>query len=300
MNSKINQGGSIMKNKTGMRDMMPTIITVIIGICVIAGLVIASNYRKDDKVDMFIKESVNQELESSLEDIKQVSVKVSSTDIIVKPTNEDKLSVQLIGDLTVNNKKLIPTLKMERKGKELLISVHRESTIAFAYFKGDVNLIVNVPSTDLEMLSLDGSSSDFSINGIKVVTLSCHTSSGDIEVEDINVAHMVADASSGSIKVTDFQGAINGETSSGDIEIDLNALVGDVRLDASSGDVELTIPSDSNFKFDAEVSSGDIETEFPITIRGKAKDDEVHGTHGSGDYEISMEASSGNLTLKKK
>jgi len=91
-----------------------------------------------------------------------------------------------------------------------------------------------------------------------------------------------ASSVSGSIR---YQGKINPD--------------GRYSLKTTSGQVEMTLPSDSSFELEADTFSGHIDSDFPIEISGKIVTREFHGVVNKGGARISLSSFSGNIKLRK-
>lgn len=153
-------------------------------------------------------------------------------------------------------------------------------------YKGDLSL--NLSSGNLDM------DERFDVN-----TLAIDLSSGNITLDEIHSEETIIDVSSGSLVINSFTGDIDGEISSGNIEIDFLEFDNDIKFDASSGSVEITLPKDSNFDFSASKSSGSIEIEFDLNDYSKSNH-KIQGTVGSGGNEIDLDVSSGSILIDKK
>ncbi len=75
---------------------------------------------------------------------------------------------------------------------------------------------------------------------------------------------------------------------------------GRYELKTHSGDVRMTIPAGSAFDFEANTFSGDIDSDFEITVVGKISPKEIRGTVGKGGATVALKTFSGNVDLKKK
>ena len=64
-------------------------------------------------------------------------------------------------------------------------------------------------------------------------------------------------------------------------------------LDASSGDVTLYLPKQSDVKIEVDTSSGDFESDISFSKSGDTY------TLGSGDNTISIDTSSGDIYVKE-
>ena len=67
-----------------------------------------------------------------------------------------------------------------------------------------------------------------------------------------------------------------------------------------SGDVFIYIANDVGFELEAETFSGDIESEFPLTMSDTNSKREVNGVYGDGSALIEASTFSGSVTISKE
>jgi len=131
------------------------------------------------------------------------------------------------------------------------------------------------------------------------VTVDGILDSGNAEVSGVDAANV--QSSSGNVTVRDVAGAVNVEVSSGNADLDGiggtaqvrvnsgNATVGlaepaDVRVEADSGNVEVTVP-DGAYQVTAQTDSGDVTSDV-------TSDD-------TADHELDLRADSGDVTIHR-
>ncbi|MFQ6117616.1 MAG: DUF4097 domain-containing protein, partial [Candidatus Bipolaricaulia bacterium] len=93
--------------------------------------------------------------------------------------------------------------------------------------------------------------------------------SGDIELEKI-AGRAAVDVGSGDLHLKEMGSDIAVDAGSGDITVE--SAIGDHArwaLEAGSGDVSLLLPRDSQFELRAEIDSGEVESDLPLTVSGK-------------------------------
>jgi DUF4097 and DUF4098 domain-containing protein YvlB len=162
-------------------------------------------------------------------------------------------------------------------------------------------------------------SGDVHIKGAKK-GVECHSVSGDVEAYDV-VGDADLHSVSGEVTASRVEGSIEAETVSGDMRltevseamvVKAKALSGEVIYDGTinpdgryslkshSGDIRMTIPGSSAFDLEAKTFSGDIETEFEITISGKMSKKKIRGSVNGGGADVDLSTFSGDVVLKKK
>jgi len=128
------------------------------------------------------------------------------------------------------------------------------------------------------------------------------TSSGKIDAENVE-GIVTARASSGNIKILEARGGVKTlRTSSGEIWVELEEIyegILEMSFQSTSGDINLSIPSDTAADIDISTTSGRITTDFAVTILGTMERNERRGTIGGGGILIKLRATSGDVTLGK-
>jgi DUF4097 and DUF4098 domain-containing protein YvlB len=140
--------------------------------------------------------------------------------------------------------------------------------------------------------------------------------SGDITLDRIG-GDIRLQTGSGALEVTDPGGKLEANTSSGDITIRGGAA--DIRTHSSSGDVSvvgnpgannywdfhtvsgdvvLQVPPAASFRLYARSSSGEIQSEVPVSMEGTSGKHEFRARIGDGKARVEVTSSSGDISLK--
>jgi len=162
-------------------------------------------------------------------------------------------------------------------------------------------------------------SGDVKIKGAKK-GVECHSVSGDVEASDV-VGDVDLHSVSGEVTASRVEGSVEAETVSGDMKltdvsearvVKAKALSGEViyvgtinpdgrySFKSHSGDIRMTIPGSSAFDLEAKTFSGDIDSEFEITISGKMSKKKISGSVNGGGADVELSTFSGDVVLRKK
>jgi DUF4097 and DUF4098 domain-containing protein YvlB len=162
-------------------------------------------------------------------------------------------------------------------------------------------------------------SGDVKITGAKK-GVECHSVSGDVEAYDV-IGDAELHTVSGDATASQVQGSIDAESVSGDLEltdvsearvVKVKALSGGVTyvgtinpdgrysMKSHSGNIRLTIPGNSAFDLEAKTFSGDIDSDFEITISGKMSKKKIRGSVNGGGADVDLSTFSGDVILRKK
>ncbi|WP_099187481.1 DUF4097 family beta strand repeat-containing protein [Tepidibacter mesophilus] len=295
-----------------------TYLVVIMLICYGIGFTIMSftgGFKGDFSILYKNKKTYNdldQEKIEKIDTINQISIETSSCDVNIIPEDRQDVKAHLYGNITSTFK---PELESKIKGKELLIFIKRPNS--YSIFNSDLKLDIYVPKSYKEDIEINSSSSNINIQSeLTLNNLFINLSSGNANLKDINIKNLKYEASSGSligenivtkstlidvssgyIELDKFTGNLRGESSSGSIKVNYNIFDNNIDLDTSSGTVNIGLPDDAKFYLDAECSSGNIECDFPIVVRGKQEDNTLRGTVENDKNKIIINTSSGNIKI---
>jgi len=199
---------------------------------------------------------------------------------------------------------------------------------------GNVTLAGLSETGDLEVKTVSG---DLVLRDVTADSLVAHTSSGQIQVEDITLdgaldmenssgdvtavgvraiscrlasvsGDLTLDGCSGPLDLQTYSGAVEVRnaieaelalgTTSGKIRFSGSLHTrGEHRVESTSGDVHLVLPADAAFDLDVETDSGDIQTDFAVTMTDFDRKHVAGEVNGGGPL-LRISTSSGNITLK--
>jgi len=138
--------------------------------------------------------------------------------------------------------------------------------------------------------------------------ISLESCSGDVDVKTSGGAITVgkvsgnvqAHTSGGSIQVDEVFGVIDATTSGGSITAHIEGQPeDDCRLSTSGGSVTVYLDRDININIDAKTSAGRVDTDFPVTIRGKMRKSSLRGKINDGGPEMYLRTSAGNINIRE-
>jgi hypothetical protein len=153
---------------------------------------------------------------------------------------------------------------------------------------GAAGVEVKLVSGDLTLDNILGDAYLKSVSGNVTATrvkgsLEIGSVSGDLVLKDVSDARTVS-AKSVSGNITYVGSILAG---------------GNYELKTHSGDIEMRIPANSAFDFEADTFSGVIDSDFAIEVVGKISPKEIRGTVNKGGARIRLASFSGNIDLKK-
>ncbi|WP_079505584.1 LiaG family protein [Mesobacillus jeotgali] len=277
---------------------------------VITGAYIVWNYMFDGDGLNFASVEDSMKVTS---DTEMITVDVSSIETRILPDKRQDVSAELDGKGLV---------KVKRHGDAIEVSAKRKGFLGFNWMERDqASLTVYIPEdyekdmnielgsgkvvfkgdsgdnpVKLRNLALNIGSGRVTLENFDVEKLENQSSSGEVEMNSIAAKSGSFEVSSGSVHVKNYSGKLEGDVSSGELEIQMDQLMNDVNLNVSSGYMELDLPDKADFVLNGKVSSGNITSDFPLEDKEESNN-RLHGTYGSGKYKIHADVSSGNIKI---
>lgn len=229
-----------------------------------------------------------------------LSIKEQGGNISVFPSNNSTITVEARNHGTLN----APDPHQVRilYNQTLTAQGNDEITVSTDPWFSNTDFYVMIPGTTTVQIAINAGNIDVHAgSGLNARTSSgsidleniqgsttAHTDSGDVTANNLN-GPVTISASSGSLRMRQIKGQLNAQTWSGDVVAQTSALRGDsllqtqngsVRFDGSidpqgndrmnttSGDVDLTLPSNAAFSLAASTGSGNVENAFGTSTVG--------------------------------
>lgn len=146
--------------------------------------------------------------------------------------------------------------------------------------------------------NLETSSGTLMLTGKSTEKVQIKTTSGDTSWQDMQAKAVQFDTSTGETNLSGLAGDLTFKSTSGDADLEFSKLEGKVKVEASSGEIKLKLPEDSEFGLDLSTSSGSLNVEsFEVIVKGKVTEDNLSGYVRSERNEIDIETRSGDITL---
>jgi len=167
-------------------------------------------------------------------------------------------------------------------------------------------------------LTVSTTSGEVVLNGI-VGKLDVGSISGDVVLEDGKIDGATVSTTSGEVQLDGVAGPLKLTSVSGDIhvreardgQLDLSTTSGEIEyqgslasasgntLDSISGDVNLRLPENSDFRLDASTVSGDLSSEFE-PHDGETARRSLNGVVGDGSATLTIGTTSGDIDIERQ
>lgn len=130
------------------------------------------------------------------------------------------------------------------------------------------------------------------------VRLVATTVNGEIEAGGLS-ANVAATTVNGDIKLS-TDGLASATTVNGSIQASMGRADwdGTMSFNTVNGSITVSLPGGSNADVSAATVNGGMETDFPLTVKGRFSMKNMKGTIGSGGRELEMETVNGSIHLK--
>lgn len=157
-------------------------------------------------------------------------------------------------------------------------------------------------SGDIQLTGVDGRADVETGSGDMVLDrvrgeIRVQTGSGNIRIMRAG-GGVRAHTGSGDIEVRDAHGDLTIHTGSGNLEVEGNPPARAFwDLSTSSGEVQLDVPRDASFLFEAHTRADRLHCDLPIEITERSKR-EVRGRVGKGEARVVVETTSGNVIVR--
>lgn len=262
-------------------------------------------------------EKVDSNEEFSSDDISKIVMDISSWNIEVMASNDDKIHVNYKGKAENSS-----DVQIEQKDKTLMIQQDdgSEKNVAEQFSFGEAGKItlhvpknakilweVNNGSGDVELETVV--SSDFSLNndsgyivmsGLTAESAKINSQSGDIKITDSSFADSDIHVKSAyvTLKNTDI-GKADILTGSGEVNVNGINAYDSLSVETDSGDISLsheTMPD--NLSFNISSSSDDVTVQFQNAEYTTNTDGCKQGNIGNGQNNLSVTSDSGTVIVK--
>lgn len=125
------------------------------------------------------------------------------------------------------------------------------------------------------------------------------TSGGGIKIKKCE-GTVDAHTSGGGITVNEVYGAIDASTSGGSVYASITEQPKEkCSLTTSGGGITVKLAKNINLYLDAKTSGGSVQTDFPITIKGKVQRSKLSGKINDGGPELYLRSSGGSIHIEE-
>ena len=228
--------------------------------------------------------------------LKEIYIHSVSSNVSVFSTEEKDVKIHFHGISAAESEKKLPKLITNIEGSQLKIEIEYPKAL---FYNANLFLDVYVPQDYLENVSIDTVSADVDISNLDIKNIQCKTVSGELRIESLGSGHLTLKTTSGNINILDILGDLKIDSVSGNVNVEYKVFAQDINIKTISGKVKIGLPENAEFYLKTNTVSGEVDTDFPITIISFGKMNQLEGTVGKEDNKIIADTVSGDIYLKK-
>lgn len=219
----------------------------------------------------------------------------TSGDLSTSELDLEELTLKLTsGDIELKNITLDNNFKLKSTSGKIDITKLNAKNANIESTSGDKKFKDITVSGIIEINTTSGNNS---LENIECEELWIDSTSGNIDARNIKLDHLTAECLSGDLKIDDLEGGASLKNTSGNISASFTKASGAIDLNASSGNIELRMPSKTGFTLSSQVTSGNINCDFDLIDKDSGKKS-LKGRYGNGDIPIKIYTTSGNISIK--
>ena len=288
-----------MKNNVNIRKMVIWLVVIAVASLTIATIAFFSteNYMVSfrDK-NNFEGNSIDEVTTFGIDQLKEIYIHSVSSDVSVFSTDEEDIKIHFYGRIAAESEKALPKLITNLEGSKLKIEIEYPKVL---FYNANVVLDVYIPQDYRDNVIIDAVSADVDISNLDLNNFQCKTVSGDLRIKFLGSDSLTLKTTSGEVNIMDFTGNLKADSVSGDINVSYRIFDNNIDVKTISGKVEIDLPQNAEFYLKTNTVSGEVVTEFPITIISFGKMNQLEGTVGIGDNRIIVDTVSGDIYLNK-
>jgi len=233
--------------------------------------------------------------------ISKIVINTVSTDVKIIPAEDKNITVDFYGNITSNLAKNNPRLNADINNGILNISIIYPRTITLGFFNiSRLYLDVYIPDSFLKDLEVTTVSGDINAKGFTGENIQIKSTSGELAADMISVKTLVLESISGDIVLKNTESETNSiHTISGEVNVSFKSILDTLKINTTSGDVQLFLPDNSQFSFNLGSISGDIKNNFDSKI-SFADERNLKGSVGKSAFDISVNTTSGEIMIEKE
>ncbi len=108
------------------------------------------------------------------------------------------------------------------------------------------------------------------------------------------------DTKSKSVHLQDVTGDVHINDQNASVEVSSKAPLGNIDVTSVRGEIDLTMPANAQFQFDAQSVGGEIESDFNVSVNNQGDNSTARGSVGKGGPAIRLKADHGTIQLRKQ
>ncbi|MXQ53105.1 DUF4097 family beta strand repeat-containing protein [Shimazuella alba] len=264
-------------------------------------------------INFFVPHTPNIDRSFAVDNGDTIEFDVTSENLTILPTEDEELKIEVTGrDLNRVN------FQVDQEHRELKINLNPK-WYSFSN-ANDLKLMVYVPRTKLINLDVKANTRVVQVGhnqGAKwnIAFLNTEIKNGTSYFKNVKVNHFIYDGTStdvmvdrveskntnigtfsGNINISHYVGPLHLSSTSGNIRMQLDKLVGDIRTEVLSGKVDMFLPKSASFQLNTNLQSGQLISTYPLQNK-KTTTPQTTASAGTGKFKINIEIVNGDLII---
>lgn len=137
--------------------------------------------------------------------------------------------------------------------------------------------------TDLQLEKIDG---DLTMDG------------GDLHANSVTGPFTLSTQTK-DVHLDEVTGSVHIDDRRGDIEVQAKAPLGNVDITTTGGEINISLPEKPGFQLDAQSDSGEIQSDYGLTINNSNNNANATGTIGKGGPQVRLRTNRGTIQIHK-
>lgn len=241
-----------------------------------------------------------------------LEIDASSIKTVIIPEKRSDIKAELDGKGEVSIKK---------SGDSIQVNYKKSWFNSFSFFNNNSVLYIYIPESydhsmdidvgsgylvfegksknqpmNLKELDIDLGSGKIDLKHLNVDEFRNDVSSGMITINSLTTKDGTVEVNSGIVKIRQYEGLLNADVSSGQLDIQMDKVTDDIDVEVSSGHLKLDLPENADFTLNGKVSSGIIKSDISLTDKIQDKN-KISGKSGNGKYQLNVSVSSGLVNI---
>jgi len=156
--------------------------------------------------------------------------------------------------------------------------------------------IGSIVGADIEVASNLG---DIDLLSAQADTLEIQSDTGDIEVKSLQGKLLTVSSNLGNIDIRDTDAKMNLNTDTGDVYVDVPAVVNDIVISSDLGDIDVLVAkAPANLVLNMNSDIGKVKTNLQNVQFDHRDQHRTEGSIGSGGPVVKLQSDTGNITLR--
>lgn len=257
------------------------------------------------------------EYTSNIDNIKEIKFDLSIDTVIVSESNEkyvkiiEKSNYKLENDEKIKISKNGNTIEVSRNEINVRKNFNNIYRTVEIYLPKDYrnNLVLNNKLGDvyiesplnLEKLEINQKIGDLNINSNIVCNeFISYVATGDMDIENIYTTKYYIQTNVGDIDIKGLNGFGDIKSNIGDIDCNIYAIGGDIYIESSIGDIDISLNKDYNFNLNVERNIGDFNTNYEFEYFKQNKQNIVAKVGENPFNNINIKCNIGDLEINSK